>query len=241
MAAMARRAVSIDTIGGCLGRGAKPGLARGTPPPITPHTSVGLSAAGDARIKVVGCGGGGGNAVNRMISSGLSVSGQQAVAAAAAQRALLALGAGCCSPAWLGRVAWIQFALFGPNCAGRGVLGGQHRCAGAGEPPGAQQAADWRAAHPRPGCVPRRWGVGPQFGNANLMFSCSLQTGCPAPSPDVCCRAGLMRSSGARCPRRPATKRPHTTVQCIALLSQALPHAPLPGPPLQVVRHRRQA
>lgn len=33
-----------------------------------------LLPAGDARIKVIGCGGGGGNAVNRMISSGLSVS-----------------------------------------------------------------------------------------------------------------------------------------------------------------------
>lgn len=31
------------------------------------------SSGGDARIKVVGVGGGGGNAVNRMISSGLQV------------------------------------------------------------------------------------------------------------------------------------------------------------------------
>jgi hypothetical protein len=37
---------------------------------ITPFRGVG----GDARIKVVGVGGGGGNAVNRMIQSELSVS-----------------------------------------------------------------------------------------------------------------------------------------------------------------------
>ena len=32
------------------------------------------SAGGDARIKVIGVGGGGGNAINRMINSGLQVS-----------------------------------------------------------------------------------------------------------------------------------------------------------------------
>ena len=34
-------------------------------------------------------------------------------------------------------------------------MGGEHRCAGAGEPPGPQQAADRLAAHPRPRCVCR--------------------------------------------------------------------------------------
>ena len=33
-----------------------------------------MPAGGDARIKVIGVGGGGGNAVNRMVSSGLQVS-----------------------------------------------------------------------------------------------------------------------------------------------------------------------
>ena len=32
-----------------------------------------MPAGGDARIKVIGVGGGGGNAVNRMVSSGLQV------------------------------------------------------------------------------------------------------------------------------------------------------------------------
>ena len=52
---------------------------------------------GDAKLKIFGVGGGGGNALNRMISSGLT---------------------------------------------GGRVLGGQHGRAGAGEPPGAEQAAD---------------------------------------------------------------------------------------------------
>lgn len=39
------------------------------------------------------------------------------------------------------------------QCAGRGVLGGQHGRAGAGECAGAQQAAAGRRAHTRPGCA----------------------------------------------------------------------------------------
>ena len=60
-----------------------PLLARPQAPRPTRRCSVGVSASyvtsgygpvgGDARIKVIGCGGGGGNAVNRMIQSGLQV------------------------------------------------------------------------------------------------------------------------------------------------------------------------
>jgi hypothetical protein len=102
-----------------------------------PMASYGASGygpvGGDARIKVVGVGGGGGNAVNRMISSGLQVSPM---------------------PAQIVRQLARAPAIAPPSClglgAGRRVLGRQHRRPGAGEPSGAQQAANRHDLDPRP-------------------------------------------------------------------------------------------
>ena len=64
--------------------------------------------------------------------------------------------------------------------AGCGVLGCQHRCAGPGEPPGPEQAADRHAADPRPRCV------SPPSRSPCRALLCLLRLGAAAP----CIRAG---------------------------------------------------
>ncbi len=68
-----------------------------------------VRAGGDAQIKVIGVGGGGGNAINRMIASGLQVR----------------------IPADCGNAehCWLCYVI--PWCtAGSGILGCKHRCSG---------------------------------------------------------------------------------------------------------------
>ena len=68
-----------------------------------------VRAGGDAQIKVIGVGGGGGNAINRMIASGLQVR--------------IATERGNAKHCWLYYVmVW--------HTAGSGVLGCKHRCSG---------------------------------------------------------------------------------------------------------------
>ena len=108
---------------------------------VVPHASYSASSygpvGGDARIKVVGVGGGGGNAVNRMISSGLQV-----CCVLVAQIVLLMLtGSARQFPSLMGLI----FPLLG-----RGILGRQYRCASSGKSSSFKQAADRPEPHPRP-------------------------------------------------------------------------------------------
>lgn len=81
---------------------------------------------GDARIKVVGVGGGGGNAVNRMINSGLQVSPFNPIYLLSRFHALASSNHSL--PA-MAKNALIFSTLF----AGCRILGCQHRCPGFGK------------------------------------------------------------------------------------------------------------
>lgn len=135
-----------------------------------------LATGGDARIKVVGVGGGGGNAVNRMISSGLQV-GQhacqlillpvQTALCSSMDVSMLTVSSSRCKSAQQmirlngrppGQIpSERHYLITGKpmSAAGRGVLGGQHGRAGAGELAVQQQAAAGWRAHPWPGCAPQ--------------------------------------------------------------------------------------
>lgn len=74
MHACSHRARRLDhAIGGALGAWFGCGRSCGSKSTALFSDMAACHAGGDARIKVVGVGGGGGNAVNRMISSGLQV------------------------------------------------------------------------------------------------------------------------------------------------------------------------
>src|SRR5262245_13712682 len=69
----ARRMIEMDDLKKAPARAAEPSPARAAtaPPPLTMDL-LGEAALSSAKIRVVGVGGGGGNAVNRMIASGLA-------------------------------------------------------------------------------------------------------------------------------------------------------------------------
>ncbi len=61
--------------------------------------------------------------------------------------------------------------------AGRGVLGCQHRRAGAGERAGAQQAAAGRRAHARPGCASAAPTLDP-YRTTHVLLGCTITKAC---------------------------------------------------------------
>jgi hypothetical protein len=86
---------------------------------------------GDARIKVIGVGGGGNNALNRMIASGLQVRKQSSVS----KSFVFAYASLACNLRLVEcRLPLTDLPLHSLLHAGRGVLGCQHRCTGPSKP-----------------------------------------------------------------------------------------------------------
>jgi hypothetical protein len=182
--------------------------ARGVAAAATMEGANRAPQAHDITIKVVGLGGGGGNAVNRMVERGVQVCfkapGPGQCPAATASRTCPSSPSSqaahaLCMYLCLCRVQYAHFtALFAlhrrckTHLAGRRAVDGQHRCSSAVHLEVRQQAGHWHAAHRRTWCalslmdMPATWLVK----HAAAQICCVLHAAAMMSASDhpLCCR-----------------------------------------------------